>query len=243
VIGDDSDRGRVRNGVLAVTALAWVLSMWTPAATPHHHGADVLSAGVAAKWLLMLSAMMAPALIAPIRFVRGNGFARRRTRSSLLFVLGYTALWMLVGAALWSVAAALQASIVSPSVQLAAGLLIALVWQCSPAKQVALNRCHARPALAAFGGTADRDAVTFGMTHGAWCAASCWAWMLVPLLAPAAHIAVMAIATVLIFCERLDNPAPPAWRWRGLGKARRIVVARLSLRLRAAAATSIHGMH
>ena len=57
-----------------------------------------VSAGAAVNWLLMLAAMMAPVLIQPIQFVRGSSLARRRARSTLLFVAGYTAVWMFAGA-------------------------------------------------------------------------------------------------------------------------------------------------
>jgi hypothetical protein len=44
----------------------------------------------------------------------------------------------------------------------------------------------------------------------------------------------MMAASVLIFCERLDKPAPPAWRWRGLGTAWRVVAWQLRMQPRAA---------
>ena len=71
-----------------------------------------------------------------------------------------------------------------PYFLVAAVFFIGLAWQCSPAKQVCLNRCHALRELAAFGRAADTDALIFGATQGVWCAGSCWAWMLLPLLLP-----------------------------------------------------------
>ena len=176
---DERDRVKVRQAVLAVTALAWAMS-WAGTTLLHH-----AAAGTAVNWLLMLAAMMAPVLIAPIQFVRASGLARRRTRSTLLFVAGYTAVWIIAGALMLTLAAALRASTLPPYVQVVALLVIALVWQCSPAKQAALNRCHARPALAAFGRAADTDVLVFGVTQGVMCAASCWAWMVLPLLVTA----------------------------------------------------------
>jgi len=238
---DERDLIKVRNAVLAVTALAWALSTWTLSietlaranTTLQHHAMSraAVPAGAAVNWLLMLAAMMAPALIPPMQFVRRSGLARRRTRSTLLFVAGYTAVWILAGTVMLSLAAALRASTLPPYVQVVALLVIALVWQCSPAKQAALNRCHARPALAAFGRAADTDVLVFGVTQGVMCAASCWAWMVLPLLVTGWHMAAMTAAAILIFCERLDNPAPPAWRWRGLGKARRIVIGQIRIRM------------
>jgi predicted metal-binding membrane protein len=245
VMFDDHDRVKVRNAVLAVTTLAWVLlwtqSIWSPGlshAHAHHHATirGVVSARAAGDWLLMLAAMMAPILIQPIQFVRGSVLARRRARSTLLFVAGYTTVWMFAGALIPLLVAALGSNGFPPYVRVGAVFLIALIWQCSPAKQACLNGCHAPRALAAFGRAADTDALVFGATQGVWCAGSCWAWMLLPLLLSNGHIFAMIAATILIFCERRDDPTPVSWRWRGLGRACRIVGAQLKIRVRASVA-------
>ena len=133
-------------------------------------------------WALMVIAMMLPLAIAPLRHVRERSFARRRTRSMLLFVAGFVALWMAAGVVLrtarvadgWSGAvSARRSGLRSPS---------RFVWQVSPAKQWCLNRCHQRPPLSAFGFAADADAVRFGVKNGAACAGACWALMLPMLL-------------------------------------------------------------
>ena len=235
---DDHDRIRVRNAVAAVTALAWVLLIAAPHATdthPHESGSNgVLPAsGAALNWLLMLAAMMAPVLIQPIQFIRGQGLARRRTRATWLFVAGYSSIWMGAGALMLSIETTVDSAGLGPFISAMAAVAVASVWQCSPAKQVCLNRCHRRPTLAAFGLRADADTIGFGATHGGWCVASCWASMLVPLILPGGHVAAMMAASVLIFCERLDKPTPPAWRWRGPGTAWRVVSSRLRLQPKA----------
>jgi predicted metal-binding membrane protein len=103
--------------------------------------------------------------------------------------------------------------------------LVAFVWQCSPLKQRCLNRGHAHPELAAFGVTADFDALRFGITHGVWCAGSCWALMLWPELFPVGHVTAMAVVTLWLLAERLDRPTPPRWRLRTTSKALRLVIA------------------
>jgi predicted metal-binding membrane protein len=100
-----------------------------------------------------------------------------------------------------------------------------VAWQVSPAKQWCLNRCHRRPQLAAFGVAADRDAFNFGLTNGALCAGACWTLMLPMLLAAGGQLFAMIAVTLFVFAERLERPAPLAWRWRGTGKAWRIVLA------------------
>jgi predicted metal-binding membrane protein len=231
---DDGDRIGVRNVVVAVTALAWVLSIWTARATGTHvhpRGASAVPVvGAAVNWLLMLGAMMAPVVIQPIQFIRCQGLARRRTRATLLFLAGYASIWTVAGAAMLSMVAMIHSTGLA-GVAAAAALAFAVLWQCSPAKQVCLNRCHVRTALAAFGWKADAAVISFGATHAGWCIGSCAAWMLLPLIAPGQHIAAMIAVTGLIFCERLDKPARPAWRWRGFGTAWRVVGA-AAMRLR-----------
>ncbi len=238
---DPRERARVRNRVLLLSAAAWTwllvdpggLMMQAhcaatcagglplPAALPTVL-AMIPPASLAAGWGLMLVAMMSPALILPIGHVRLRSFKRRRARAVVLFVAGYAATWMAVGCVL-------------P----AGGILLAIVWQLSPVKQRCLspvkqrclNRCHAQTELAAFGVAADLDALRFGASHGAWCAGSCWALMLSPMLLPRGHVAAMAIVAVLIFSERLEHPRPPRWRWRGLGKVTRIAAVQARIRL------------
>jgi predicted metal-binding membrane protein len=239
VLYDNRDGIGVRNAAVAVTALAWVLSIWTLHATGAHVHASRTSAllaatGAAGNWLLMLAAMMTPALIQPIRFIRGQGLARRRTRATLLFLAVYSSIWTLAGALMLAIAAPIHSAGVTPVLPAAAALALAALWQCSPAKQVCLNHCHVRPALAAFGRRADTGVITFAAAHAGWCIGSCWAWMLVPLILPSGHLATMTGMTVLIFCERLDKPALPAWQWRGLGTAWRVVVGQMRMQQRAA---------
>jgi predicted metal-binding membrane protein len=188
---------------------------------------------VAAGWALMLVAMMSPVLIAPVCHVRLRSFSHRRARSIAIFGAGYAVIWMAVGGVL--VAIELAAKLLAPQSYLpAAGVvLIALVWQFSPIKQRCLNRCHAHTELAAFGAAADFAALRFGMTHGIWCAGSCWALMLLPMLLPRGHVVAMAVVAILIFSERLEEPMRPCWRWRGFGKVIRIVVAQARIRLHA----------
>jgi predicted metal-binding membrane protein len=186
---------------------------------------------LAAGWALMLVAMMSPTLIGPIRHVRERSFKRRRARSVALFVVGYAVIWMAAGGVL--VTAALMLELLAPGSYLpAAGVgIVALVWQCSPVKQCCLNRGHNHRELAAFGVAADLDALRFGITHGVWCAGSCWALMLFPMLLSEGHFAAMAVVGFLIVSERLEQPRALSWRPRLRGKLLRILIAQTRIRL------------
>lgn len=241
---------QVRNPVLFVAVVTWVLLLvgqdsmlmvaHCPAANcqamPPSASLQMLlamnpPASLAVGWALMLVAMMSPVLVPPLYYIRLRSFTHRRVRSIAFFLAGYAAIWMAAGVVLLAIEVAVKLLVRQSYLAAAAVVLIASVWQFSPIKQRCLNRCYAHPALAAFGGAADFDALRFGMTHGAWCVGSCWALMLAPMLLPRAHLLAMAVVALLIFSERLEEPAPLGWRWRGFGKAARIVIAQAQMRL------------
>jgi predicted metal-binding membrane protein len=236
-------RRRISVGVLLVSALAWAMLVSVPT---HPWVVDLCASGatrwswslwaallqgsapglLAAGWLLMLLAMMAPTLVAPLLHVHQRSFRRRRARSLGLFGLGYFALWMLAGVALTLLQLMVLSTAPADGWPALAALLLALLWQCSPAKQRCLNRSHNHRALAAFGRAADRDAFAFGLSHGVWCFGSCWALMLLPMLWVQGHGFAMLAVTAVMVGERLEGPQPPRWKLRGLGKPMRIAIVR-----------------
>lgn len=255
MIEEPREAARTRYTVLLISAIAWALLVLTPDGGMLTHCPAAASGAIwpvpslwkllamslsmcapvslMAGWALMLAAMMSPALIQPVRHIQLRSFVRRRARLVTLFVLGYTAVWMGIGCVLLGLQ--LVIAIIAPQSWLPAVVvvLLAVVWQCSPIKQRCLNRCHAHLELAAFGPAADFGALRFGVVHCLWCAGSCWVLMFASMLLPRWHIAAMAIAAVLIGCERLERPQQPCWRPRGLGKVTRIVRARAREHLKA----------
>lgn len=229
---------RVRYPVFAISIAAWaVLLAWPTRMNMCPYMEDSPRA-VAARWALMLAAMMAPLIIPALHHVRFTSLARRRGRAIAMFVAAYGAVWMACGS-LFRVIERMALTIAPDSyVPATLTLFAALFWQASPLKQICLNRGHYNRPIAVFGLEADLDVFRFGLTHGAWCVGGCWALMLFPMLLPEGHLAAMAAVAVLVFCERLEDPEPPRWRLRGLGRASRIVIARTRLRLRMLAASS-----
>jgi hypothetical protein len=55
--------------------------------------------------------------------------------------------------------------------------------------------------------------------------------MLLPLFVERGHLLGMIAVALFVFAERLERPAPLAWRWRGPGKALRIIAAQARMRL------------
>lgn len=243
------DLARVRNPLLLISAVAWIAIVLnsrgavtlahcpapSPGAMPFPAPLNLLFTlnglvSISAGWALMLVAMMSPVLISPILHIRLRSFTRRRGRSIALFAGGYAAIWMAVGGALAGLAVAVKWRAAQSYLPAAGIALLALIWQLSPFKQRCLNRCHAHTELAAFGAAADLAALRFGIVHGIWCAGSCWALMLFPMLLARGHVVAMTAAAGLIFGERLEPPMPPRWRWRGVGKLMRIVAAQARTR-------------
>jgi predicted metal-binding membrane protein len=230
MIYDVRDCAPLRRGVWLASLIAWTALLALPegschdpasplGASPGIRGALGVSAAAAPGWALMLVAMMAPMTLPALYDIRVRSFASRRWRSSSLFLAGYGLVWMSAGGILKTMETAarmLFPSLYGPA--LAVGL-VACVWQLSPQKQRSLNRCHHHRPLAAFGLAADKDALLMGLEHGISCVGSCWAMMLFPLLLPRGHLLAMAAVSVVMFCERLDPPGPPAWRLRGFQTA------------------------
>jgi predicted metal-binding membrane protein len=254
MVYDPREFARLRRALLLLGALGWSALLAAPGALVCclPPGASlswslVLSlnppSALARGWILMLVAMMAPMLGPPVYHVWAGSFGRRRLRSIGCFAVGYTAVWLAAGGVLLAVELAIKTVAPQSWEPVLAAAVVAAIWQASPAKQVALNRGHAHRPFAAFGFAADWDLVRFGAEHGRWCVASCWALMLAPLLVPAGHLGAMAAVGTLMFCERLDPPRAPTWRWRGFGTAVRY------LRIRwfgadgspAPCAVSVHG--
>lgn len=206
------------NGVVTMTASLSVLLALNP------------PSALAAGWALMLVAMMSPLVIPEIHHIRFTSLARRRARSIALFVAGYGGVWMLCGTVLTG--AELLALALAPGsyIPTTVAVLITCVWQASPLKQYCLNKCHQNWPLRVFGLEADLDAFRFGWTHGLWCAGSCGGLMLLPMLLPEGHLMAMAAVAALVFCERLEDPELPRWKMRGLGKAGRMIAARIRIR-------------
>jgi predicted metal-binding membrane protein len=244
---------RIRYPVLAISALGWGVLVAGPSlripgvdvyCSAMGGGLTTLAASfsmalalhppsaLAAWWALMLVAMMSPLTIAELHHIRFTSLARRRARSIALFVAGYGGVWMVCGVVLTGIGIAAMTS--APGSYRPAMMtgLIACVWQASPLKQRCLNKCHDNPPLRAFGWEADLDVFRFGWTHGVWCVGSCGWLMLFPLVLPDGHLMAMAAVAVLVFSERLEDSAPPRWKMRGLGKAGRMIAARLRIRWR-----------
>lgn len=161
-------------------------------------------------WSVMLVAMMPPLLAAPLVHVRQSSLVRRRARAAAAFVVGYAAVWLAMAVPLGLLA--LVANLAFGTAALPLMLAVALAWSASPAHRYLLNRAHRLRPVSLFGLRADLDCLVSGLEHGRLCAGTCWAWMLVPLLADGWHFAAMLATGIVLLAERLSRPGPVRWR-------------------------------
>ena len=178
-------------------------------------------------WAIMVTAMMVPVLSGLLVHVRQRSLTRSRPGCMTALVCGFAAAWMLAGFLLIGLAIGLQLSFTSWEAALAAFLALAVVWQLSPLKQLALNKCHVQPAFSAFGIAAYRDCLAIGFRTGCWCVTSCWALMLVALAVPAFHLLAMAAVALLVWAERLEPPRHAGWQIRKPIRLYRFLTAQL----------------
>lgn len=183
----------------AAGPIAASLAAWRAAQASSRLGWDVLG------WLVMTAAMMPPLVVLPVRHVAFRSFRDRRHRAIAEFLAGYLAVWTLAGAVFIpaAIAAAAGGTRQRPVI-LAAGTLAAALWQVTPWKRGALRRCHRMTALAPQGWRADAACLGFGLRAGGSCLASCWALMLVPMLA-AHNLAALAAVQAVMLRERYQR--------------------------------------
>ncbi|MEZ2389312.1 DUF2182 domain-containing protein [bacterium RCC_150] len=167
-------------------------------------------------WVVMLAAMMFPS-VAPMVVAYSKIQRHRRETgrdapagSTALFVAGYLISWTVFGLAAY-VVFALLASLVPAFLAsdqgryLAAGVvLVAAVYQLTPAKNVALMKCRTpldfilhRMRNGYFG------ALRMGVEHGTWCVACCWALMVALFALGVMSVGWMALVGVFIALEKM----------------------------------------
>lgn len=159
---------------------------------------------VVAGWALMIVAMMFPLLVPMIEFVAARNFVVRRERSVALFIAGYGIVWLTTAASASAALVIARAGLAGLGLAAVSGFIgcaLAALWQISPAKQLAVYRCHGTIALQPFGFAADRAAIRFGLLHGARCMRSCLPTMALPLLGDHGLLA-MAVVFVIPLAER-----------------------------------------
>jgi predicted metal-binding membrane protein len=165
-------------------------------------------------WLPMMVAMMLPSTLPMLLVYRRASAFRGEPRLGWFTVtlgMGYFFVWLLFGAVAYAggeavARAAMHWITFSRLVPVLAGaaLVLAGVFQLTPWKSVCLKHCRDPLVLVAHhlhGGW--RGALRLGLHHGAFCAACCWALMLIQFVLGVMNLAVMVIVGVIIALEKL----------------------------------------
>jgi predicted metal-binding membrane protein len=184
--------------------------------------------GFTGMWVVMMVAMMMPALVPMLSSYRrlvGGGAAGRLGALTTVVGTGYFAVWAVIGTAaclagLLVAAAATRWSLVARSTPLVVAgiLLFAGGLQLSPWKARQLARCRA-PACGRVVGRGARGAWWHGLRVGGDCALCCAGFMLSLLVAGVMDLRIMLAVAAAITIERLA-PWPT-----GVARACGVVVA------------------
>ena len=153
-------------------------------------------------WAAMVTAMMLPLQVPPLRHVLLRSFRRRRARAVAAFLIGYGAVWGAAGLVMIPLLAALSTSgLRAMPLVGASALLAAATWQVLPVRAWAMRRCHRTATVRAYGWSADRDCMAYGCEQGLVCLASCLPLMLAAMIAFPGVLSSLAVAAWL-YLER-----------------------------------------
>ncbi|MHB8733950.1 MAG: DUF2182 domain-containing protein [Terriglobales bacterium] len=171
-------------------------------------------------WLSMMVAMMLPSALPMLRLFLRLCRWRGEPHPALLSGLvagGYFLVWSGFGLVAWMVGtavahAAMLSERVSHAVPLmgAVALMVAGAYQLTPVKMACLEHCRDPLTFVAQHARTDwRGAVAFGLHHGGFCLACCWALMLIQLALGIMSLSVMIGVAAIIALEKLL----PHGRW------------------------------
>jgi predicted metal-binding membrane protein len=168
-----------------------------------------------AMWTVMMIAMMLPSVM-PVVLLHRKLMAVRAERgqvpsgSNVLLLVGYFAVWAAFGAVAYALGIAVTGAVMrsvslSRAVPIATGLVLAVagVYQLTGWKQSCLSHC--RSPLEIFAHHPIRgaaDSLMFGIHHGAYCAACCWALMAIQLALGIMSLPLMAAVALVIYLEK-----------------------------------------
>lgn len=190
-------RRHPERSLAAVAAAAWILLI----RSGHDHSRSW--AELQLGWLLMVVAMMVPAALPMARHVMQNSKRYRRRRAGFLFAGASLLPWAGVG--LFGVSVAAWAGAHDYRRWLLGGsLLLAAVWELTPAKGRALKSCRRTLPLAPDGRKADMACVRMGLRYGRACFRASWALML-PMILAGRGLFLMLLVTGIGVAEEVVN--------------------------------------
>jgi|SRR5437660_7694091 len=212
------ERSLILSGLLLLSALAWAVLIWQSRMMMSDQ-ASSLTMGMSAFlfitiWIIMMIAMMFPASAPMIlTFTTISANKRQQARPVVptwVFVSAYLLVWSACGVLAYPLALGLeqwtaQSMWLMQNSPRFAGAVVVLagLYQLSPWKDRCLAKCRTPLHFIL---TAWRDgyggAFRMGMEHGIYCLGCCWLLFVLLFALGIMNLAVMALATALIFVEK-----------------------------------------
>ena len=206
-------RGRLGLVALLVglAALAWWSTIRTMADMGSSPGADLGALGwFAAVWVVMMAAMMLPA-VSPTVALYARMTQQRSLTRPVAFTSGYLGVWGVAGIGAYALYALGRHALGGQLAWDAGGrwlagvvLAIAAVYELTPLKDVCLSKCRS-PFGFLLGTWRDGvgGAFSMGSRHAAWCLGCCWALMAALFALGVMSILWMAVIAGLITIEKV----------------------------------------
>jgi len=202
--------------LLGLAVLGWIVTDDRMRGMDAGPGTDPGTLGFyVSAWVVMMAAMMfpsiAPMVLAYARVSPRLHKARAPTGATPLFVAGYIVSWTAFGLCAyglfagvrWLAGEELAWDRAGPYV--AGGVIVlAALYQLTPAKDACLRRCRAPFAFLTDEWRAGRrGALVMGMRHGAWCVGCCWGLMAALFAVGVMSVGWMVLVATLIAIEKL----------------------------------------
>ena len=181
-------------------------------------------AAATTMWVVMMIAMMVPAVMPMLRVFRQLDRGATSEFNTMLFAGGYLSAWALfsvVAATMqWTMHGAgfLQGDLLSVRPIAAAAVLIAAgAYQLTPMKEGCLNKCRSPIGFFLANWLAGRwGAVRMGLHHGLFCIGCCWMLMLIMFVGGVMSVITMALLSGFILAERILPAGPWVARLPGV---------------------------
>jgi predicted metal-binding membrane protein len=239
------DRLVVLFGLLGVTALAWAYTAylaWDMQGTSMADGRSMAMPMTASwttgdfvlmfvMWSVMMIAMMTPSA-APMILMFGTVARKRQEQSrpyapTIIFVLGYLAIWSVfaLGGTLaqWGLhAATLMSPMTMTATPLVAGslLIAAGLFQATPIKNICLTECRTPMSFLMLDWReGNTGALTMGVKQGIYCLGCCWILMLLLFVLGVMNLLWIAALAAFVLIEKVA----PAGTW--ISKSTGIILA------------------
>lgn len=220
------DRLVVVTGLFVLTALAWGYLVWLSqgmrmSAAGMVDAARAWSAGEFAllyvMWAVMMVGMMtpsaAPMILMYARVGRQAAFQGKPLAATGFFATGYLFAWAAFSLAAtimqWSLHRALLLTPMMASASAVLSgvvLIVAGVYQWTPAKQACLRHCQTPIAFILQHGGFRRtppDSLALGFRHGLYCIGCCWALMALLFVGGAMNLLWIAVISILVLAEKV----------------------------------------